>query len=108
MHSRVVEGKEREGAKFSDYFDFNQPLKGLPSHRALALFRGRNEGVLRLELAAGPEEHADDVCQTLIARRFGVSDQGRAADGWLKDSAHRAFATSDEYIRTEALDLITL
>ncbi len=85
LHSRVVEGKEREGAKFSDYFEFSQPLKGLPSHRALALFRGRNEGVLRLELAAGVEEAADAVCQTMIARHFGVSDQGRAADGWLKE-----------------------
>jgi len=81
----VVEGKEREGAKFSDYFDFSQPIQNLPSHRALALFRGRNEGVLRLELAAGPDEQADERCQSMIAARFGVSDRGRPADAWLKE-----------------------
>ena len=85
LHSVVMEGKEREGAKFSDYFDFSQPLQGLPSHRALALFRGRNEGVLRLELAAGPQEDADERCQGVIAGRFGVSDRGRPADRWLQE-----------------------
>ncbi len=59
LKSGLIEGKEKEGAKFSDYFDFNQPLKDLPSHRALALLRGRNEGVLQLQLAAGEDEQAD-------------------------------------------------
>ncbi len=86
MHSRLVEGKEKEGAKFSDYFEFSQPIKDLPSHRALALLRGRNEGILQLELAAGADEQADALCQSRIARRFGITDQGRAADGWLRDT----------------------
>jgi uncharacterized protein len=82
----VVADKEKEGAKYADYFDFSQPIKNLPSHRALALFRGRNEGVLTLELAAGEDETADAVFQSMIARRFGVSEQGRAADHWLQET----------------------
>ncbi len=46
--ARVVAGKEEEGAKFRDYFDHHEPLNSVPSHRALAMFRGRNEGVLQL------------------------------------------------------------
>ncbi len=83
LHSRLVQGKDREGAKFADYFEFSQPIKDLPSHRALALLRGRNEGVLQLELAAGTGEEADAVCQSRIAQRFGITEQGRAADAWL-------------------------
>ena len=48
--SRVMEGKEQEGAKFSDYFDYREAIHKIPSHRALALFRGRNQGVLNLDL----------------------------------------------------------
>jgi uncharacterized protein len=76
-----------EGAKFSDYFDFSQPLKALPSHRALALFRGRNEGFLHLELLAGEEaEAADAACQAMIARCFSLNDQARVADPWLQET----------------------
>ncbi len=86
LKSGLIEGKEKEGAKFSDYFDFNQPLKDLPSHRALALLRGRNEGVLQLQLAAGEDEQADLSCQARIAQRFGIRDQGRPADAWLQET----------------------
>ena len=51
----MVEGKETEGAKFRDYFDYREPLKDIPSHRALALLRGRNEGVLRVALKLDEE-----------------------------------------------------
>ena len=54
--SRVVDGKEQEGAKFSDYFDHHEPIAKVPSHRALAMFRGRNEGVLQLSLNADPQQ----------------------------------------------------
>ncbi len=84
--SRVVDGKEREGAKFSDYFDFSEPIKKVPSHRALALFRGRNEEILRLSLEL-PESLADGVCENKVAARFGISSQGRAADRWLLEVA---------------------
>jgi uncharacterized protein len=87
LRSSVVSGKADEGAKFSDYFDFSQPLKALPSHRALALFRGRNEGFLHLELLAGEEaEAADAACQAMIARCFSLNDQARVADPWLQET----------------------
>ncbi|MBF4211594.1 RNA-binding transcriptional accessory protein, partial [Pseudomonas donghuensis] len=53
--STVVSGKEEEGAKFRDYFDHHEPISTAPSHRALAMFRGRNEGVLQLSLNADPQ-----------------------------------------------------
>ncbi|AIJ33818.1 transcriptional accessory protein [Corynebacterium imitans] len=66
MRSAVVEGKEAEGAKFKDYFEYNEPFESLPSHRILALLRGENEGVLTLDLDAGDES----VYQGMIAERF--------------------------------------
>jgi len=92
--SVVTEGKETEGAKFRDYFDYREPLRDVPSHRALALFRGRREEVLRLalkqpeELEAPPprkpgESPAPTRCERMIAARFGIADRGRAADAWL-------------------------
>jgi Transcriptional accessory protein len=95
MVSRVVEGKEEEGAKFSDYFDHREPLKGVPSHRALALFRGRKEGFLNLALVL-PEDEALAAGQLgsaerLIAAHVGVSEQGRAADAWLKETVRWAW-----------------
>ena len=66
MRSSVVEGKEAEGAKFKDYFEFNEPFTSLPSHRILALLRGENEGVLSLDLDAGDES----IYQGMIADRF--------------------------------------
>ena len=83
--SRVVEGKEVAGAKFKDYFDYAEPLSKVPSHRALAVFRGRKEEVLRVTIAVGdpdtpPRPHP---CEQRIAAHFGLSDQGRPADAWL-------------------------
>ena len=86
LRARVVDGKQAAGAKFADYFDYAEPLSRIPSHRALALFRGRGEGVLTLELDPGGDDgHAD--CSARVARRFGISDQGRPADGWLLQAA---------------------
>ncbi|MBN1441254.1 MAG: RNA-binding transcriptional accessory protein [Planctomycetes bacterium] len=94
--SKVVEGKQEAGAKFSDYFDFSEPLKRLPSHRALALFRGRNEGILQLKAVLPAEaESAKDKpltrCEGIVARHFGIEDLGRAADGWLLDTVRSAW-----------------
>lgn len=82
----VVEGKEAEGAKFRDYFDHVEPLKKVPSHRALAILRGRNEGVLTFSIAMGDAE--DDrrqphPAEQRIAAHWGIRDNGRAADKWL-------------------------
>lgn len=79
LKSTVATGKEQEGAKFSDYFDYQEVLSKIPSHRALALFRGRNEGVLNLstDVEFDTERHP---CELRIARYFGISNEGRAAD----------------------------
>ncbi|PSF13933.1 Tex family protein [Marinobacter shengliensis] len=84
----VVDGKENEGAKFRDYFDHVEPLKKVPSHRALAILRGRNEGILTYSLVVGDVE--DDrrqphPAEQRIAARWGIRDNGRAADKWLSE-----------------------
>ena len=88
LSSRGVEGKEEEGAKFRDYFEHDEPLKSAPSHRALAIFRGRNEGVLQanIRLANEPEDRREThPCEKLVADFWKVEQKGRAADDWLKD-----------------------
>lgn len=93
VESKVVAGKEDEGEKFADYFDYNEPLAAVPSHRALALLRGRREGVLdvSLRLDSEPEKPKWDAplnpCEGRIAARFGIKAQGRPADKWLQDTA---------------------
>lgn len=86
---QVVAGKENEGAKFSDYFEHREAIRATPSHRALALLRGRNEGVLSLTLKYQPDETPiteRSAYEQLIAARFGVRDVGRPADKWLLDT----------------------
>jgi uncharacterized protein len=90
LRSRLVEGKAAEGAKFSDYFDFAEPIRKIPSHRALALFRGRNEGMLALDLALG-EPDGDAACERTIAARFGIADRGLPADAWLRETVRWAW-----------------
>ncbi len=89
--SRVIDGKEQEGAKFADYFDYREAVAKVPSHRALALFRGRNQGVLSLDLLAGEGEDPDATCRGLIASRFGIRHQGRAADDWLAETVRKTW-----------------
>jgi len=89
--STVMAGKEKEGKKFSDYFDYRESVGRIPSHRALALFRGRNEGALSLELKPGAEDEADVVCQKMIAREFAVRDLGRPADTWLRETVRKTW-----------------
>jgi len=89
LSARVVPGKEEEGAKFRDYFEHDEPLKSAPSHRALAIFRGRNEGILSAALKVGEELSGAAApgtlhpCELMIGERFGIANQGRAADKWL-------------------------
>jgi len=91
--STVVSGKEEEGVKFSDYFHASEPLRRVPSHRALALFRGRHEGILRLNVdlpeaegATGPSEP-----ERRIARCLGVENRHRPADAWLAETVRLAW-----------------
>ena len=86
--SSVVEGKENEeGEKFRDYYDYSETIKTVPSHRALALFRGRNAGVLMVKLGLGGELDAQvpHPGEGMIARHFGIANQNRPADKWLSD-----------------------
>ena len=85
--SKVVPEKETDpaGAKYSDYFDYDEPIETVPSHRALAVFRGRQEGLLTVKVLLTEEEEALPVhpCQALIARAHGIKNLGRPADVWL-------------------------
>lgn len=87
--AKVAKGKEQEGIKFSDYFDYQEPFKKVPSHRALAIFRGRNEGMLLVTLdVEAPSESGfinpmDHPCERMIAGHWNISDNGRSADSWL-------------------------
>lgn len=88
VSSAVIEGKENEeGEKFRDYYDYAETIKTVPSHRALALFRGRNAGVLTIKLGLGEELDAQvpHPGEAMIARHFGIANQNRPADKWLSD-----------------------
>ncbi|HHV6355831.1 TPA: Tex family protein [Haemophilus influenzae] len=83
--SKVIEGKETEGAKFQDYFDHQELLKNVPSHRALAMFRGRNEGILQLSLNADPDAEKgsrQSYCEEIIRDYLDVRFTGLPADKW--------------------------
>ena len=93
VQSALIEGKEQEGAKFRDWFDFAERWAAMPSHRALALLRGRNEGILRLSLVLPelPEAGQMHPCERRIAAHFKISEQGRAADKWLLETVRWAW-----------------
>jgi uncharacterized protein len=85
LASAVVKGKESEGAKFSDYFDRSEPLKTIPSHRALALFRGRKEGILSVNIITGEEAPNPSPCEAIVASCYSIKNQDRPADKWLSE-----------------------
>lgn len=86
LSARLIDGKEREGAKFSDYFEHDEKLARVPSHRALAMFRGRNEGILSLAIRLPGEDEAPlHPAQVAIARHFQIRDEQRPADRWLAE-----------------------
>jgi len=93
LTSRVVEGKETEGAKFSDYFSYHEALKSVPSHRALALFRGRKEEILRVSLVVGDPDSPPypHPYESQVGAHFGLRDEGRPADTWLMEAARWAW-----------------
>lgn len=84
LSARVVAGKEEEGAKFRDYFAHDELLRTAPSHRALAIFRGRNEGVLSASLKVGEELPGTlHPCEVMIGNHVGIENRSRPADKWL-------------------------
>lgn len=85
--ARVVDGKQQEGEKFKDYFEHNEAISKVPSHRALAMLRGRNEGFLTLAMNADPEQEEgarQSYCETIISDHYGISLSSAPADGWRK------------------------
>ncbi|RLA21973.1 MAG: RNA-binding transcriptional accessory protein [Gammaproteobacteria bacterium] len=92
IHAAVAKDKEAEAAKFKDYFDYQEAINKIPSHRALALFRGRNENLLNVNLLPGNDEKADhQLCAQIVARHIHVTDTSKAADAWLAETARFAW-----------------
>ena len=87
LSAKVVPGKEVEGEKFRDYFEHKELLGKTPSHRALAMFRGRNEGILSLALELKDELEPGQMhpCEIMVAEHWKIDDKGRAADRWLAE-----------------------
>ncbi len=86
LRASVIEKNKADATKFSDYFDYAERLNKIPSHRALAVFRGRKEAFLSVELgSAGLESGATDPCEGMIGNHFGIHNKGRAADKWLAE-----------------------
>ena len=92
VDAKVIEGKQEAGEKFSDYFDYSEKLSAIPSHRALALLRGRREEVLSVSLHLDTEiekpkwDAPHNPCEAKISSRFNISQKNRAADKWLLDT----------------------
>ncbi len=92
VEAKVIEGKEEAAAKYADYFEYDEPLVAIPSHRALALFRGRREELLNVTLRLDSEAERPkwdaplNPCEARIAKRFGIVNQNRPADKWLADT----------------------
>lgn len=92
LTSTLIDGQETTGEKFKDYFAYTEELKKVPSHRVLALFRGRSEGVLRLKFFIKGQDDVEKftdmgICDSMVANHFNLSANGRAADSWLLESA---------------------
>jgi len=93
VESKVIGGKEEAAAKYTDYFAYDEPLGAIPSHRALALFRGRREEMLNITLRLDSEaekpkwDAPHNYCEARIAQRFGIVNRDRPADKWLADTA---------------------
>jgi uncharacterized protein len=96
LASRLRDGKKEAGAKFSDYFDFSEPLHKLPSHRVLAMFRGEKEEILDLQMqpeAVTSTPTAVSSYEARIMQRFGIAERGRPGDRWLMETARWAWRT---------------
>ena len=93
LGSEMVKGKEEAGAKFSDYFHFDEPIRDMPSHRALALFRGEKEGVLKVNLDLPHDPERLHPAIGAIMAEFKIADRGRPSDAWLAETAKQAWKT---------------
>jgi uncharacterized protein len=92
VESKIAEGKEESGAKYADYFDYSESINTIPSHRTLAMLRGRREGMLNVSLRLDSEaerpkwDAPQNPCEAHIAAHFGTRNRNRPADVWLSDT----------------------
>ncbi len=96
LTATLIDGQENNGAKFKDYFEFSEGINKVPSHRALALFRGRNEGILRVKLHIPMQDDLESpldmgLCDSIVASHYCLANKERAADKWLLESARWAW-----------------
>ncbi len=91
VKSEVIKGKEAEGQKYSDYFEYQEKFSSVPSHRALALFRGRNEGILNVTIESCGEQVEVDPCIGIIANWIEFKSQDQPADKWISDTIRFAW-----------------
>ena len=92
LQAQVVSEKQAEAIKFRDYFDYSEAIKKIPSHRALALFRGRNEDMLLLNLKPAENDQDEHVlCSQFVSQHLQVTDTQRPADAWLAETARYAW-----------------
>ena len=106
VYATVIEGKQVEGQKFQDYFDYSEQYAGIPSHRALAMFRGRNEGILSVRLGLGEdlESLTPHPCEATISQHFNIKDMNRPADAFLLNCARWAWRVKLQlHLETELL-----
>ena len=106
VYASVIEGKQVEGQKFQDYFDYSEQYAGIPSHRALAMFRGRNEGILSVRLGLGEdlESLTPHPCEATISQHFNIKDMNRPADAFLLNCARWAWRVKLQlHLETELL-----
>jgi uncharacterized protein len=113
LQSRVIEEKKEQAAKYSDYFDYFESINAIPSHRTLAVLRGRREGLLtvQLRLDTEPEKPAMSApfnpCETRIAVRFGIGNRQRPADNWLADTVRYTWRVkSFLHLETELMSVL--
>jgi len=92
VEAKIAEGKDEAGAKYADYFDYAEPINTIPSHRALAMLRGRREGMLHVSLRLDSEaekpkwDAPHNPCEAHMAAHFGIRNRNRPADAWLSDT----------------------
>ncbi|WP_261816455.1 Tex family protein [Vibrio gallicus] len=110
LQSRVVKGKETEGEKFKDYFEHDEPISRVPSHRALAMLRGRNEGILQLALNADPQQDPSirtSYCETIIEQHYRITLSDAPADVWRKQVISFAWRVKvSMHLETELMSIM--
>jgi uncharacterized protein len=115
VEAKVLEGKEQAAAKYTDYFNYSEPLRTIPSHRALAIFRARREEFLNVALRLDSEAEKPrwdaplNPCETLIATHFGIIHRNRPADFWLVDTVRWTWRVKSlVHLETELMGALRL